>query len=128
MSKIKNAGFRYDSEMDSDIAKWLDGQPNKNESFQLAIITIIDNYGNDDLRKALPSGIKLEESKNTERKTINKEEVAKRTRKKETNKKSNHLKLISGLQRGGRKEPLFYCSVEQYSICTHIAYKTSELS
>lgn len=96
MSKIKNAGFRYDSEMDSDIAKWLDGQPNKNESFKLAIRTVIANFGNDDLRKALPSGIKLEESKNTERKTINKEEVVNR-KKKETNKKSNHLKLISGL-------------------------------
>lgn len=96
MSKIKNAGFRYDLEMDGDIAKWLDGQPNKNESFKLAIRTVIANFGNDDLRKALPSGIKLEESKNTERKTINKEEVVNR-KKKETNKKSNHLKLISGL-------------------------------
>lgn len=96
MSKIKNAGFRYDSEMDSDIVKWLEGQPNKNESFKLAIRTIIANFGNDDLRKALPSGIKLEKSKNTERKTINKEEVINR-KKKETNKKSNHLKLISGL-------------------------------
>lgn len=97
MSKIKNAGFRYDLEMDGDIAKWLDGQPNKNESFKLAIRTVIANFGNDDLRKALPSGIKLEESKNTERKTINKEEVVNRKRKKETNKESNHLKLISGL-------------------------------
>lgn len=97
MSKIKNAGFRYDLEMDGDIAKWLDGQPNKNESFKLAIRTVIANFGNDDLRKALPNGIKLEESKNTERKTINKEDVVNRKRKKETNKKSNHLKLISGL-------------------------------
>lgn len=93
MSKIKNAGFRYDSEMDSDIAKWLDGQPNKNESFKLAIRTIIANYGNDDLRKALPKGIRLENSDDVEDKTIKQETAIKRERKKD----SNHLKLISGL-------------------------------
>lgn len=55
---VKTFTFRYDP--DSDIGKWMASQAKKNVSLELAIQTLIGNFGYKDLVAVIPRQVPLE--------------------------------------------------------------------
>lgn len=58
---VKTFTFRYDP--DSDIGKWMASQAKKNVSLELAIQTLIGNFGYEDLCEVIPRQVPLEVNK-----------------------------------------------------------------
>lgn len=58
---VKTFTFRYDS--DSDIGKWMASQSTKNVSLELAIQTLIGNFGYEDLCEVIPRQVPLDVNK-----------------------------------------------------------------
>lgn len=55
---VKTFTFRYDP--DSDIGKWMASQAKKNVSLELAIQTLIGNFGYEDLCEIIPRQVLLD--------------------------------------------------------------------